>query len=296
MPEQANPEQIFSVLSDRHSLGIMKMAYSGFKASSTVLSGNLTKKQFYMRLKKLRDLGFIEKRDSFYRTTTFGSLVYQGQIRTMEEILANFWNLKAVDVLKSRHDFPAQQKEKVIEEIIQNCNLKNIVNSTHLSGFSVVKDYNRLVIEVTKLLEMAQNEVYLATRYHDPHFSKLLFSKVASGVTVHMLDGLPEQISVENRLNAVLRTPPNKETFEMVNSIVRSPRFDLKRTNLGVSFMVVDRKMVCYETTNYANPEQFTLAISHYDDQYLAERFITHYNELSKTATVPQLLASVREK
>jgi predicted transcriptional regulator len=296
MPEQANPEQIFSVLSDRHSLGIMKMAYSGFKASSTVLAANLSKKQFYMRLKKLRDLGFIEKRDSFYRTTTFGSLVYQGQIRTMEEILANYWNLKAVDVLKSRHDFPPQQKEKVIEEIIQNCNLKNIVNGTHLSGFSVVKDYSRLVIEVTKLLEMAQKEVYLATRYHDPHFSKLLFSKVADGVNLHMLDGLPDQICVENRLNAVLRTPPNKETFDMVNSIVKSPRFDLKRTSLSVSFMVVDRKMVCYETTNYANPEQFTLAISHYDDSYLAERFITHYNELAKTATVPQLLVSVREK
>jgi predicted transcriptional regulator len=296
MPEQATPEQIFTVLSDRHSLGIMKMAYSGFRASSSVLSGNLSKKQFYMRLKKLRDLGFIEKKDSFYRTTTFGSLVYQGQIRTMEEILANYWNLKAVDVLKSRQDFPPQQKEKVIEEIIQNCNLKSIVNSTHLSGFSVLKDFNRLVIEVTKLLEMADKEVYLATRYHDPHFSKLLFSKVAGGVTLHMLDGLPEQISVENRMNAVLRTPPNKETFDLVNSIVKSPRFDLKRTQLAVSFMVVDRKMVCYETTNYSNPEQFTLAISHYDDPYLAERFIAHYNVLAKTATVPQLLASIREK
>ncbi|HKU48594.1 MAG TPA: hypothetical protein VJP79_01465, partial [Nitrososphaera sp.] len=102
MPEQATPEQIFALLSDRHTSSILKMAYSGFKASSTILSANLSKKQFYVRLKKLRDLGFIEKRDSFYRTTTFGSLVYQGQIRTMEEILSNYWNLKAVDVLKSR--------------------------------------------------------------------------------------------------------------------------------------------------------------------------------------------------
>jgi predicted transcriptional regulator len=296
MPEQATPEQIFALLSDRHTSSILKMAYSGFKASSTILSANLSKKQFYMRLKKLRDLGFIEKRDSFYRTTTFGSLVYQGQIRTMEEILSNYWNLKAVDVLKSRHDFPAQQKEKVIEEIIQNCNLKNIVNGTHLSGFFVVKDYNRLVIEVTKLLEMAQDEVYLATRYHDPHFAELLYKKVANGMTLHMLDGLPEQISVENRINAILRTPPNKEMFDLANSLVKSPRFDLKRATLGASFIVVDRTMVCYEATNYSNPEQFSVSISHYDDPYLAERFISHYNQLAKTATVPHLLASVREK
>lgn len=296
MPEQVTPEQIFSVLSDRHSLGIMKMAYSGFRASSTLLSAKLSKKQFYMRLKKLRDLGFIEKRNSIYRTTTFGSLVYQGQIQTMDAILANYWNLKAVDVLKSRHDFPPQQKEKVIEEIIRNCSLKQIVNSTHLSGFSVIKDYNRLILEVTKLLEMAEKEVYLATRYHDPHFSKLLFSKVANGMTLHLLDGLPEQISVANRFNAILRTPPNKETFDMINSIVKSPRLDLKVAPLSASFMVVDRTLVCYETTNYANPEQFTLAISHYDDPYLAERFISYYNELAKSATVPPLLASVRER
>ena len=295
MPEQATPEQVFSVLSDRHSLGIMKMAYSGFKASSSA-TGKLSKKQFYARLKKLRDLGFVEKRSSVYRTTTFGSLVYNGHIRTMEEILANYWNLKAVDVLKSRHDFPLQQREKVIEEIIQNCNLKGMVNGTHLSGFSVIKDYNRLVVEVTKLLEGAQKEVYLATRYHDPHFSKLLFAKVASGVTLHMLDGLPDQICVENRLNAVLRTPPNKETFDMVNSIVRSSKFDLKRTTLPASFMVVDCTAVCYETTNYSSPEQFTLAISQYDDPYLAQRFISHYDTLAKTATIPQLLVSVREK
>ncbi|MGH9992802.1 MAG: hypothetical protein ACREAZ_09185 [Nitrososphaera sp.] len=296
MPEQATPEQVFSMLSDRHSLSILKMAYSGFKASSSIFLGNLSKKQFYVRLKRLRDLGFVEKRGSVYRTTTFGSLIYNGQIRTMEQILANYWNLKAVDVLKSRQDFPLQQKEKVIDEIIQNCNLKQIVNGTHLSGFSVIKDYNRLVVEVTKLLEGAQKEVYLATRYHDPHFSKLLFSKVANGMTLHMLDGLPEQICVENRLNAVLRTPPNRETFEMVNSIVRSPRFDLKRISLTASFMVVDHTAVCYETTSYANPEQFTLAISNYDDPYLAQRFISYYEMLAKNATIPQLLVSVREK
>jgi predicted transcriptional regulator len=293
MPEQATAEQVFSILADRHSLNIVKMAYSGFKASSTRYAGNLSKKQFYVRLKRLRDAGLVEKRDSFYRTTTFGSLIYNGQIRTLEEILPNYWNLKAVDVLKSRQDFPLQEKERVIDEIIQNCNLKNIVNSTHLSGFSVIKDYNRLIVEVIKLMESAQKEVYMATRYHDPHFSKLMFSKIANeGITMHLLDGLHEQISVENRINAILRTPPNKETFEMFSKIIRSQRLDLKKAKVHASFMVVDGTTVCYETTNYANPEQFTLAISHYDDPYLAQRFISYYNMLAKDATMSQLLAS----
>jgi predicted transcriptional regulator len=296
MPEPATMEQVFSILADRHSVNILKLAYSGFRATGTSYAGNLSKKQFYVRLKRLRDAGFIEKRNSTYRTTTFGSLIYNGHIKTLEEILPNYWNLKAIDLLKSREDFPLQQKEKVIDEIIKSSTLRGIVNATHLSGFSVIKDYNRLIIEVLKLMEGAHHEVYLASRYHDPHFAKTLFKKVAEGVTVHLVDGNPDQISVENRLNAVMRTPPDRETFEMVNKIVKSGRLDLRKGTVTSSFMVVDGATVCYETIGYANPEQFTLAISHYDDPYLAKRFISYYNLMMKDSTPSQVLASVRER
>jgi predicted transcriptional regulator len=291
-------EQVFASLADKHSLSIIKMAYFGFKGSAIAYNCNISKKQFYMRLRRLRELGLIEKRDSVYKTTTFGSLIYNGHIQTLEQILASYWNLRAVDVLKSRQDFPVQQKEKVIEEILENTGLKSIVNSTHLSGFSFVKDYNKLVAEVTRLLASAEKEVYLATRYHDPNFSKLIFHKVANeGLLVHLLDGLPDQISVENRVNAVLRVPPNRETFEMVKKIIHSNRFDLRKvTKLPGSFMVVDGTKVCYETMDYANPEQFTLAISHYDDPYLAQRFISHYKSLARDAQVPQFIEITRKR
>ncbi|WP_415280616.1 hypothetical protein [Candidatus Nitrososphaera sp. FF02] len=296
MSETVTMNRVFSILADRHSVNILKMAYSGFKASSTSYVGNLSKKQFYVRLKRLRDSGLIEKRDGLYITTTFGSLICNGHVKTMEEMLASYWSLKAVDVLKARQDFPLQQKESVIGEIIQSSTLKGMVNTTHLTGFAVVKDYNKLIIEVIKLMDLAQKEVFLATRYHDPNFSKLMFKRISEGVTMHLLDSLPESINIESRLNAVLRTPPNKETFDMVNNIIRSSRFDLKKGDLMQSFMVVDGRMVCYETTNYTNPEEFTLAISHYDDPYLAQRFISYFKKLAADAPVPKLLASVREK
>ena len=290
-------EQVFATLADRYSLNILKMAYFGLKGSSMSYKGNISKKQFYSRLKRLRDLGVIEKRNSVYKTTTFGSLIYNGQVKALEDIMANYWNLKAVDVLKSRQDFPFPEKEKLIEEMIQNSSLKSIVNGTHLSGFSVIKDYNKLVLEVTRLLESAEKEVFLASRYHDPHFSKLMFHKIANeGLMMHLLDGLPDQISVENRLNAILRVPPNRETFEMVNKIIKSHRLDLRKAKLSASFMVVDGTTVCYETTNYANPEQFTLAISHYDDPHLAQRFISYYRTLVKDAKTSQFVESIRKK
>ena len=298
MVGQANStEQVFATLADMHSMDIVRMAYCGFKSTSKSYKGNISKKQFYSRLKRLRDMGIIEKRNSVYRTTSFGSLIYNGQIKALEDIIANYWNLKAVDILKSREDFPLGEKEKLIEEMIQNTSLRSIINGTHLSGFSVIKDYNKLVLEVTRLLESAEKEVYMATRYHDPHFSNLMFHKVAhEGLMMHLLDGLPDQISVENRLNAILRVPPNRETFEMVNKIIKSQRFEVGKAKVSASFMVVDGTTVCYETTDYVNPEQFTLAISHYDDPYLAQRFISYYRTLAKDAEVPQFIETIQKK
>src|SRR3712207_6841931 len=118
-------EKIFSLLADRHSLNILKEAFFGFKASSSRYTDKISKKQFYLRLGRLRDAGFIEKRNSVYRTTTFGSLVCNAHIKTMDNMIANYWNLKAIDVIKSRDDFPIHEKDKVIEEIIENTSLKS---------------------------------------------------------------------------------------------------------------------------------------------------------------------------
>ena len=111
------------------------------------------------------------------------------------------------------------------------------------------------------------------------------------------MDGNPEQISVENRRAAKFRTPPNKETAELIKKIVKSPRFDLKSLpDLPQSFMVVDGIQVVYDTVNFINPEQFTIAISKYDDAYMAQQFIEYFKMLSKDAVTPQLLGQKRAK
>src|ERR1700758_4404920 len=174
MPQEVTTEQIFTVLSDHTSLNLMKTAYTGRLTSSNYV-GKLSKKQFYTKLKRLCTTGLVEKReDASYRTTTLGSLVYNCHVKTLEEALTNFWQLKAIDILK-RQDFPADRRESIIDEIVRRSNLKNFINSTHLSGFAIIKDFNRLITEVIRMLEDAKKEVFFATRYHDPHVSKKMF-------------------------------------------------------------------------------------------------------------------------
>jgi hypothetical protein len=302
--QEVTIDQIFTVLSDNTSLHLMKTAYAGRLTSSNYV-GKISKKQFYTKLKRLCNTGLVEKReDAYYRTTTLGSLVYNGHVKTLEDALTNFWQLKAIDILKTREDFPADRKESIIDEIVKGSDLKNFINSTHLTGFSIIKDFDRLVIEVIRMLEDAKKEIYFASRYHDPHVSKKMFEKVEKGVSVHFLDGNPQQISVESRLNAVLRTPPNEETYQTVNRLIRSHCFELKSlepttivtngSNTVIpkfnSFLVIDGNQVLYENINYGNPEEFTVAIARYDDTYLAEQFISYWKLLSRDAMVPKLL------
>jgi len=172
-------------------------------------------------------MGLVEKHQSIYKLTSFGSIVCENHLKTMEKIVPNYWRIKNLDILKSREDFPVEQKEKIINEYVETTGLKGVINTTHLASFSVVKQFDDLIVEILKVLDNAEKEVYFATRYHDPHVSTKVFQKLGKGVTIHILDGNPEQISVESRLAAIIRTPPNRETAELVKKITRSPRFDL---------------------------------------------------------------------
>jgi predicted transcriptional regulator len=286
-------EDVFAIMGDKQSVQILTAASTGLRSSSNGI-GSQTKKQYYVRLKRLADIGFIAKQNSVYKLTAFGTIVYD-HLKTMEKIVPNYWQIKSIDVLKSRPDFPAEQKEKIMNEYIETTKLKDVINTTHLTSFNVANRFDDLIVEVLKVLDNAEREVYFATRYYDPHVSAKIFEKFAKGVTIHILDGNPDQISVENRLAAIIRTPPNRETAEMVKKITKSSRFDLKRLpELPLSFMVVDGIQVVYDTVNFINPEQFTIAISKYDDAYMAQRFIEYFELLSKDATTPKLIKDIR--
>ena len=264
-------EDVFAILGDSQSVEILDAASIGLQSSSNGI-GNQTKKQYYVRLKRLVDIGLIEKRQSIYKLTSFGSIVYENHLKTMNKIMPNYWQIKSFDILKSRNDFPFEQKEKIINEYVETTGLKGVINTTQLSSFSVANRFDDLIVEVLKVLDNAEKEVYFATRYHDPHISTKVFEKIGKGVTIHILDGNPDQITVGSRLAAIIRTPPNKETAELVKKMVKSPRFNLKRLpDLPQSFMVVDGIQVVYDTVNFINPELFTIAISKYYDAYMAQ-------------------------
>ena len=284
--------QIYSVLSDPLTIRILGTAYSGVKGDFSNVAGTLTKRQYLFRIRRLRNLGLVEKKeDKMYGTTSLGALIYNSNFRTLERILEGFWHLHAVDVLKSRSDLPPQVREGLIAGILEGSQLNQIANNTHLSSFTIIRDYEKLIIEVLRLLDNAKKEIYLASRYHDPHVSSLVIKKFELGVRLHVIDGNPRQTSLESRINALLRTTTDNDSYKKVMGMIRSPRFELfKLENLPSSFIVVDDRQIVYETVSHVTPQDFTIAIANYDDRYLAEKYITYFRILKKSADAPKFI------
>ena len=111
MHQEAVPvlaEDVFAILADKQSTEILTASSTGLRSSSNGI-GSQTKKQYYVRLKRLVDTGFIAKQNSVYKLTSFGTIVYD-HLKTMDKIVPNYWQIKSIDVLKSRDDFPSSFK------------------------------------------------------------------------------------------------------------------------------------------------------------------------------------------
>ena len=116
-------EDVFTILGDKQSIEILESASTGMRSSSNGIC-NQSKKQYYVRLKRLVEMGLVEKRKSVYNLTAFGLLVYENHFKTMEKVIPNYWQIKSIDVLRTRNDFPLEQKENIINEYLTTSNPK----------------------------------------------------------------------------------------------------------------------------------------------------------------------------
>ncbi|MFY3739881.1 MAG: hypothetical protein HMLIMOIP_000300 [Candidatus Nitrosomirales archaeon] len=96
-----NACKLFSVLSKEDALRLFIRAKDGLYSNKNSPSlNNLTRKQYYTRLRNLVDVGLIKKDGDSYTHTTFGSLIYQNYLAIMLHGVKNFKHIQMIDALK----------------------------------------------------------------------------------------------------------------------------------------------------------------------------------------------------
>ena len=120
---------MLDAVSDDAALELFKLvAHSG--GTSEVLRSKIkiTRKQYYSRLFKLVNCGLVKRRDNQYFLTTLGKVMYDAQA-TIDNAIASYWKIKAVDSLEIAKGIPAEEQKKLIETLIQDQAIKDILST-----------------------------------------------------------------------------------------------------------------------------------------------------------------------
>jgi predicted transcriptional regulator len=88
----------------------------------------LTRKQYYSRMSGLCEAGLVKRKNGKYTLTTFGKVIYDS-IVTMENTINYYWKLKAIDSLEISKDIPAEERKKILDNLIGDQHIMGVVES-----------------------------------------------------------------------------------------------------------------------------------------------------------------------
>jgi len=275
--------EVLSVLSKNDALTIFLMANEGIKSElDTPTKIGLTKKQYYTRLKQLVDLGLITKNNESYIQTAFGKVVYQKHIIGLTNNIKNSKYLQMVDVLKADPKF----NDKDIMEFMSK--VEPQVSSdleTSRKSFTVVSSYEDMVRKILEMVEFAQNEILLVTRFQNELIINSILKKASSGVNVKVLADIN---LVENYFEKEMSVKSDKNKKEREN-VVSNPYYPSKidRRYVQVPFcvMIVDNKYVGLEITDLNESKKFKMAIFG-EDANLSSSMTPLFNSLWQKSNV----------
>ena len=87
----------------------------------------LSRKQSYMRVSKMIEVGLVVRYGRRYNLTTLGKIVYHVQL-VIGNALKDHWKLKALDVLNvSESSIPVAEHKKIVDSIIDNEKIKEMI-------------------------------------------------------------------------------------------------------------------------------------------------------------------------
>lgn len=263
---------VMSVLSKKDALTIFLMATQGIKSElDTPSKIGLTKKQYYTRLKQLIDLGLVSKLGDSYVQTAFGRLIYQKHIVGLTNHIKNSKYLEMVDVLKSNPKFNDSDIIEFISKVDPQAKIELEESSKKPS--IVTSSFDEMVNKVLEIMEFAQKEIILISRFTNELIINTMIKKSNLGIDVKVLADV--NLIQDFFLKAGPIKVDDKNKKERI-TVVANPYYPtpIPRKYGSVPFcvLIVDKKHVGIEIVDGYNAKKFKMAIF-LTDNHLANQF-----------------------
>jgi len=124
--------QVLEGISDERSQELLNFIAAGENCSDMVGESKMTRKQYYLRVSRFTTLGLIKRVEGRYALTTFGSVVYEAQLR-LAVAVNNRWKLKAFDTLYSDNTIPVSERSQLMNQIISDTGKNEIILESFIS-------------------------------------------------------------------------------------------------------------------------------------------------------------------
>jgi hypothetical protein len=124
---------VLKAISDNRSLGLFRIvAHTKPDTDILISKTKLTRKQYYSRMASLMNAGLIKRKNGKHTLTAFGKVIYHISLAGIENAINNYWNLKAIDLLQISNNLPAEECRKLINNFIDDCQIKSILDSYNM--------------------------------------------------------------------------------------------------------------------------------------------------------------------
>ncbi|MDE1768986.1 MAG: phosphatidylserine/phosphatidylglycerophosphate/cardiolipin synthase family protein [Thaumarchaeota archaeon] len=274
----AHLTDVFSVLSKNDALTIFLISEEGIRSElDTPAKIGLTKKQYYTRLKQLVDLGLVVKNNESYIQTAFGKVVYQKHILGLSNNIKNSKYLQMVDVLRANPKFDDKDIMEFISKVEPQIN--SDLQESSRKNSTVAASYEDMIRKILEMIEFAQSEILLVTRFQNELIINSILKKASSGINVKILadNGMVKEYFEKE---SQIKSDKNQTEREKVVSNPFYPsKADRRYVQVPFCFIIVDNKFVGLEIIDIVEPRKFKMAIFA-EDPILSSSMITSFNNL----------------
>ena len=277
-----NLARVISSLDNEDALKIFYEAKDGIVSSSeTIRKLGLTQKRYYVRLNELMKAGLIQKRDNKYQHTTLGKICYRlGEV--LLEAVKHNEQLELIDKVRLSSSLSKKEKEEVIYAVSRSilANFAGLLEGG-IKPVGIVTRFEDIVAGMKMLIEKAEKEVYIATRYTDPSVTEAILNSLNRGIKMYLLDGDKKNLSDKFQLIRLLLSHPRM--IRLFYDVFRSPNVCTWFTaNLPYSFVIVDEKYVGIEIPKPGSDEFFVALF--FENELLARKLKEVFNLLVMNA------------
>jgi hypothetical protein len=249
----------------------------------------MSNKQYYKALHKLRMLGLLEKRDGIYHHTISGDILYKQGVQQIAQVYKHQREFKIINLLKNTGQFSDDEVKKSVEQIIKDDNLLPIPGGAHVFP-KIVNSQENIVKTLCQRIELANNEILIATRISLDEVIASLIESIKLGVKV--------QVLVDERLIAEYRRvyyPDSKKSDSPAHvdkydeeriKVVENPwyqsgvKIERRVGKVPFGLIIFDRNEVGIELVDSYNPNKFSAGILVKDSSQIVDTMLKLYEEM----------------